>query len=122
MTTVDRSWRKSVAWLLAGAAAALLLAWAFPRAYPFFPGDWTVARGEATAIALERLRDLGELPDDPFVVTRLDDDPICGVPLFDPVRGYWSLRTERLRIVYRIAPEARTVCVLSIAPAGKEPA
>lgn len=53
---------------------------------------------------------------------RLDDDPICGVPLFDPVRGYWSLRTTRLRIVYRIAPEARTVCVLSIAPAGKEPA
>ncbi|MFA6958813.1 MAG: type II toxin-antitoxin system RelE/ParE family toxin [Thermoanaerobaculia bacterium] len=53
---------------------------------------------------------------------RLDDDPICGVPLFDPVRGYWSLRTSRLRIIYRISPEARTVFVLTIAAAGKEPA
>lgn len=53
---------------------------------------------------------------------KLDDDPICGVPLFDPVRGYWSLRTPRLRIVYRIAAEARTVCVLTIAPVEKEPA
>jgi mRNA-degrading endonuclease RelE of RelBE toxin-antitoxin system len=53
---------------------------------------------------------------------RLDDDPICGVPLFDPVRGYWSLRSPRLRIVYRIAPEARSIVVLAITPTGKEPA
>lgn len=53
---------------------------------------------------------------------RLDDDPICGVPLFDPVRGYWSLRTARLRIVYRISPEARTVCVVAISLAGKDAA
>lgn len=56
------------------------------------------------------------------LLERLDDDPICGVPLFEPVRGYWSLRTPGLRIVYRISPEARSVFVLSIEPAGKESA
>ncbi len=39
--------------------AVLLLAWAFPRAFPFLPRDWSVTRDEAAAIALERLRDLG---------------------------------------------------------------
>jgi len=62
-------------WLFAALAGAVLLAWAFPRAFPFFPERWIVGREEATSIALERLRDLGELPPDPYVVTRLDDDP-----------------------------------------------
>lgn len=51
---------------------------------------------------------------------RLDDDPIAGVPLFEPVRGYWSLRAGALRIVYRIAPEARSVFVLTIARLARE--
>lgn len=51
---------------------------------------------------------------------RLDDDPISGVPLFDPVRGYWSLRTPSLRIVYRLSPEARLVYVLAIDTRGKD--
>lgn len=51
---------------------------------------------------------------------RLDDDPIAGVPLFEPVRGYWSLRAGSLRIIYRIAPEARSVFVLTIAPLARE--
>jgi len=51
---------------------------------------------------------------------RLDDDPIAGVPLFEPVCGYWSLRTGSLRIVYRIAPEARFVFVLTIARVARE--
>jgi mRNA-degrading endonuclease RelE of RelBE toxin-antitoxin system len=71
--------------------------------------EWGRLEGEARAEARAALE-------------RLDDDPICGVPLFDPVRGYWSLRTARLRIVYCIAPEARSVFVLTITPAGKEPA
>jgi mRNA-degrading endonuclease RelE of RelBE toxin-antitoxin system len=44
----------------------------------------------------------------------LDEDPILGAPLFEPLRGYWSRRVGHLRIVYRIAPEARFVVVLSI--------
>ncbi|MGK2858645.1 MAG: type II toxin-antitoxin system RelE family toxin [Thermoanaerobaculia bacterium] len=51
---------------------------------------------------------------------RLDDDPIAGVPLFEPVRGYWSLRAGAVRIVYRIAPEARAVLVLTIARLARE--
>ena len=44
----------------------------------------------------------------------IDDDPIAGAPLYDPLRGYWSYRTGHLRIVYRIVPEARFVVVLTI--------
>ncbi len=45
---------------------------------------------------------------------KIDDDPIAGAPLFDPLAGLWSYRTGALRIVYRIMPEARFVVVLSI--------
>ena len=44
----------------------------------------------------------------------IDEDPIIGAPLLDPLRGYWSYRVDGLRIVYRIMPEARFVVVLSI--------
>jgi mRNA-degrading endonuclease RelE of RelBE toxin-antitoxin system len=47
----------------------------------------------------------------------IDDDPILGVPLFDPLRGLWSHRSEHLRIVYRIEAEARFIVVLSIGKA-----
>ena len=47
----------------------------------------------------------------------IDEDPISGAPLMEPLRGYWSYRTDDLRIVYRIMPEARFVVVLSIARA-----
>ncbi|MFZ2490933.1 MAG: type II toxin-antitoxin system RelE/ParE family toxin [Thermoanaerobaculia bacterium] len=49
---------------------------------------------------------------------RIDDDPIAGVPLFEPLRGLWSFRAEHLRIVYELVAEARYVAVLSIARAG----
>jgi mRNA-degrading endonuclease RelE of RelBE toxin-antitoxin system len=45
---------------------------------------------------------------------QLDDDPIIGVPLYAPFRGIWSYRLGHLRILYRIAPEARAVFVLRI--------
>jgi mRNA-degrading endonuclease RelE of RelBE toxin-antitoxin system len=44
----------------------------------------------------------------------IDDDPIAGAPLFEPLRGYWSYRAGHLRIVYRIVPEARFVVILTI--------
>jgi mRNA-degrading endonuclease RelE of RelBE toxin-antitoxin system len=47
----------------------------------------------------------------------IDEDPIAGAPLLEPLRGYWSYRAGPLRIVYRIAPEARYVVVLSLAKA-----
>jgi mRNA-degrading endonuclease RelE of RelBE toxin-antitoxin system len=45
---------------------------------------------------------------------RLDEDPIAGAPLFEPLRGLWSYRAGHLRIVYRIMPEARFVVILSM--------
>jgi len=45
---------------------------------------------------------------------KIDDDPIAGAPLFDPLRGYWSFPVDGLRIVYRIVADARFVVILSI--------
>lgn len=44
----------------------------------------------------------------------IDDDPIAGAPLFDPLKGLWCYRREHLRIVYRIAAEARMVIILGL--------
>ena len=45
---------------------------------------------------------------------RIELDPICGAPLFEPLKGLWSYRTDELRIIYKIRAEARMVVVLSI--------
>lgn len=45
---------------------------------------------------------------------RIELDPICGAPLFEPLKGLWSYRTAELRIVYKIVAEARMVVVLVI--------
>ena len=42
-------------------------------------------------------------------------DPIIGAPLFEPLKGLWSYRTDALRIVYKIVAEARMVVILHIA-------
>lgn len=46
---------------------------------------------------------------------RIELDPICGAPLFEPLKGLWSYRTDELRIIYKIRAEARMVVILSIA-------
>ncbi len=63
--------------------------------------DWRALSADEQATALQALE-------------RIDEDPILGAPLFEPLRGYWSYRAGHLRIVYRLAPEARFVVVLSI--------
>lgn len=45
---------------------------------------------------------------------RIDDDPIAGAPLFEPLKGLWSYRAQALRIVYRVVAEGRFVAILSI--------
>ena len=69
-----RTSRDLLLWTLAGLAGVLLLVWAYPRAFPFLPGNWSVNRDEAAAIALERLTDLGEPVPDPYVVTAVNRD------------------------------------------------
>lgn len=86
-----------------------------------------VAKGEidepATRVPNDRLR----IPDsaalaiaaiDPELIRvafeKIDEDPIIGAPLFDPFRGWWSYRTDSLRVIYRIVAEARFVVILSV--------
>ena len=67
-----KSWWTIIGWIAAGIAGFLLATWAFPRAFPLFPQQATISRSEAKVVALERLRDLGELPENPYIVVELD--------------------------------------------------
>ena len=68
--------RADLIWIVVGIVAALVAAWSFPRAFPLYPDEWSISSAEAEAIALERLGDLGDLPEDPYVVTRVDTRPV----------------------------------------------
>jgi mRNA-degrading endonuclease RelE of RelBE toxin-antitoxin system len=48
----------------------------------------------------------------------IDEDPIIGAPLLEPLRGLWSYRIADVRIVYRIVAEARFVVILAIGRAS----
>ena len=67
--------------------------------------DWSALSNDERQIAL-------------LALEAIDEDPIAGAPLFEPLRGLWSYRAEHLRIVYRIAAAARFVVVLSIGRAA----
>ena len=68
-------------------------------------GDWEVLSADERANVL-------------LALETIDEDPIAGAPLFEPLRGLWSYRAEHLRIVYRIVAEARFVVILSIGRAA----
>lgn len=63
--------------------------------------DWRALTIAERALAAEALR-------------TIDDDPIIGAPLFEPLKGLWSYRPGNLRIVYRIVTEGRFVMILGI--------
>jgi mRNA-degrading endonuclease RelE of RelBE toxin-antitoxin system len=67
--------------------------------------DWSALSEHEQALAMKALE-------------HIDEDPISGAPLFDPLRGLWSYRAEHLRVVYRIVAEARFVVILSIGRAA----
>ena len=50
----------------------------------------------------------------------IDEDPILGAPLFEPLRGLWCCRIDAVRIIYRIVAEARFVVVVAIARVGDQ--
>jgi hypothetical protein len=68
--------RADLTWIFVGFIAVLVAVWAFPRAFPLYPEEWSISKEEAETIGLERLRDLGELPESPYIVTRVDTRPI----------------------------------------------
>jgi len=63
--------RDLAVWAAVGLAGGVTLAWAFPRAFPLYPAEWTVNKQEAETIALERFRDLGPPVEDGYVVSAL---------------------------------------------------
>ena len=63
--------------------------------------DWRSLNGDERATARGALR-------------MIDDNPIAGAPLFEPLKGLWSCRVGNLRIVYRIVTEGRFIVILSI--------
>ena len=81
--------------------------------------DDQAQRGEIDLFEnLERLRipHSVKVPDDARdALRKIDDDPIAGAPLFEPLRGIWSWRVGTLRIVYRIVAEAKYILILAIA-------
>ena len=46
------------------------------------------------------------------IAKSLLEDPIAGAPLFPPFRGLWSVRRDDLRLVYRVAREARGIGIV----------
>lgn len=89
-------------WAAAGVAGAVALVWAYPRVFPFRPEPWELSRAEARAIALERLRDLGEPVARAYVVTHLDNEE--GIEL-----RLQNAATEASRKILRGSPLAERV-------------
>ncbi len=69
-----RGSRSLLLWVLLGVAGVLLLIWGYPKAFPFAPRNWQLTRDEAVDLALERLRDLGEPVEDPYVAAAFSPD------------------------------------------------
>lgn len=67
--------RRSVGlWATVALVGAMLLAWIWPRSVPLAPQGLEISREEAKTIAIERLRELGNPVENPYVVIRLRPD------------------------------------------------
>jgi hypothetical protein len=60
--------KELLSWVVLGVVAAFAVALLLPRAFPLLPRGWEVDAAAAETIALERLAELGELPDGAMVV------------------------------------------------------
>ncbi len=96
---MPEKYRSALVWLAVLVVGAFTCYWAFPRAFPFFPDDWRVDRDGARAIALAKLGELAPLPQDPFVVVRMDDDAALEYRLLQALRngGAEAVRRSDLR-------------------------
>jgi hypothetical protein len=88
VTSSDRApYRSTLIWLAVLVVSALAVRSFFPRAFPLAPRHWTVTREQAREISLEQLRDLGPLPESPYVVAQMDDDARLEYRLLEGLRG-----------------------------------
>jgi hypothetical protein len=95
-TSVSRT--TDFAWIALAIVAAVICVWTFSDAFPFYPREWTVSSDDAEAIALEHMRDLGELPSPPYIVTRVDARTVLEARLQELAReqGVDELRSSPL--------------------------
>lgn len=70
-----RHGREILLWLVATLVGLGLLVWALPSFFPLLPSGLQIDRQSVKTLALEKLRELGELPEDAYVVTLLRSDP-----------------------------------------------
>jgi hypothetical protein len=85
-------------WIALGVLGALSLSRDLGPLYPFLPSPWSVARLEAQAIGVERLRDLGSQADQ-AVVTLLETDPVLERRLQIALAGGVSRNEPLLRLL-----------------------
>ena len=97
-----KSSRWILGWLAVGVGGALLLAWAFPRLQAFYPSDFRISKPEAETLALERMRDVGSLPANPYVITTIDSDPVVEHGLYEGVPASERQRAVDSRLADRV--------------------
>jgi hypothetical protein len=98
-----------VGWLLLLLVAGAVALWAHPRALPLLLADWKVTRREARAIALSELGVLGDPVADPYVVVRLDTDPMLDLRLMMEGDEAVRERVSKSRLSHQIATWEVTV-------------
>jgi len=91
--------RNLFAWLGVVLVAALVIAWAFPKAFPQLPADWQLNREEARRTALALFEDLGPVSPDSKVVARLAVDTLLEGRLMHPGVGLEEHAKEGSRLV-----------------------
>ncbi|MGE5233950.1 MAG: hypothetical protein ACM3OB_07550, partial [Acidobacteriota bacterium] len=80
--------RHLLLWILAGVLGAIALGWAYPRVFPFGPQGWKIDQKQAQALALEKLRDLGDPVKDAYVT--------CGLSGSGTIERRLQIEAERL--------------------------
>ncbi|MEL7058580.1 MAG: PP2C family protein-serine/threonine phosphatase [Acidobacteriota bacterium] len=93
-----RSTRELWVWLFAGLLGFGVWLWSLPRHQVLMPAALALDAAEAREVALERLRDLGPLPENAYVVVRLSNDSELErrMQLAADERGARALGTTRL--------------------------
>ncbi len=93
--------QRLLAWLALGLVFASALPWLLRRANPLLPREWSVSNAEARVIGLERLRDLGEPPANPYVIVNPHSEEVRRARLIEAHRAGRSAAELQASHAYR---------------------
>ncbi len=93
--------QRLLAWLAVGILVAAALPWLLRRANPLQPREWSVSSSEARLIGLERLRDVGDIPAEPYVIVSTSTDEVGRARLAEAHRGGRSVEELQASRAYR---------------------